>query len=175
MEGVAEPRISGGVGFVEGVVEDVAVAVEVLAVFGDLNVGVGTEHSSQLWVVESAVHVDEAAVIELFVSGVAAIVVGGTAAEGIGIALAVGLGGGGVGTLAPGIEGLALAGGDGEGFRCLVPCGGEKEVGGAEVVGEDVGEFYAGSCCGDGSGINDGTQIVAMEGFGGDGGGGGIR
>ena len=57
----------------------------------------------------------------------------------------------------------------------MVPCGGEEEVGGAEVVGEDVGEFYAGSCCGDGSGINDGTQVVAMEGFGGDGGGGGIR
>jgi len=30
VEGVAEPRISRGVGFVEGVVEDVAVAVEVL-------------------------------------------------------------------------------------------------------------------------------------------------
>ena len=117
---------------------------------------------------------DEAAVIELFVAGVAEVVVLGAAAEGIAVVLAEGLGGGGVRTLAPGIEGLALAGGDGEGFRCLVPSGGEKEVGGAEVVGEDVGEFYAGSCCGDGSGINDGTQIVAMEGFGGDGGGGGI-
>ena len=117
---------------------------------------------------------DEAAVVELFVAGVAAVVVGGTAAEGISIALAVGLGGGGVGTLAPWIEGLALASGGGEGFRCLVPCGAEEEVGGAEVVGEDVGEFYAGPCCGDGAGVNDGSQIVAREGFGGDGGGGGI-
>lgn len=46
MERFAEPRIAGGVGFVEGVVEDVAVAVEVLAVLGDLDVGVGAEHSS---------------------------------------------------------------------------------------------------------------------------------
>jgi len=46
VEGVAEPTVAGGVGFVEGVVEDVAVAVEVLAVLGDLNVGVGAEHSS---------------------------------------------------------------------------------------------------------------------------------
>jgi len=68
-----------------------------------LNVGVGAEHAAQLGVVDASVHVDEAAVIELFVAGVAAVVVGGTAAEGICIALAVGLGGGGVRTLAPGI------------------------------------------------------------------------
>ena len=46
MEGFAEPAIARGVGFVEGVVEDVAVAIEVLRVFGDLDVRIGAEHAA---------------------------------------------------------------------------------------------------------------------------------
>jgi hypothetical protein len=61
-----------------------------LAVFGDLDEGIGAEHAAELCVVEAAVHVDDAAIIEHFVSRVAAIVVLRRAAEGIGIGLAVG-------------------------------------------------------------------------------------
>ena len=37
--------------------------------FGDLDVGIGAEHAPELGVVEAAVHVDDAAVIEHFVTG----------------------------------------------------------------------------------------------------------
>jgi hypothetical protein len=115
--------------------------------------------------------VDEAAVIELFVARVAAIIVGGRAAEGIGIALAIGQRSGGVSAFTPRIEGLTLSGGGGEGFGGGIPSGGEEQVSGAEVIGEDVGEFYGSASRCDGTGVNDGTKVVAVDGFGGDGGG----
>lgn len=72
----------------------------------DLDEGIGAEHAAELGVVEAAVHLDDAAVIELFVAGVVAIIVLGRAAEGIGIGLAEGHGGAGGGTFAPRIVGL---------------------------------------------------------------------
>jgi hypothetical protein len=54
-----------------------------------LDEGIGAEHAAELGIVEAAVHVDDAAVIEHFVAGVAAIIVLRRAAEGIAIGLAV--------------------------------------------------------------------------------------
>jgi len=53
MERLGKPAIPRGVGFVEGVVEDVAVAVEVLAILGDLEEGIGGEHAAELGIVQA--------------------------------------------------------------------------------------------------------------------------
>ena len=109
MENIADPREPGGVCEVQRVVHHIAVAVEILRILGDLDDGVRAEHAAELGVVDAAVHVDEAAVVELFVAGVAAVVVLGAGAVGIAIGGAVGDEGVGGAALAPGIEGLALA------------------------------------------------------------------
>ena len=115
---------------------------------------------------------DEAAVVELFVAGVAAIVVLGAAAEGIAVVLAEGGGVLRIGALAPGIVGLVLGG-----FVAEVPFGlcavikrpfaGDEDIGGAEVVielgGEADGFAFGG---GDGAGVDEVTEAVAVDAFG---------
>lgn len=108
---------------------------------------------------------DEAAVVELFVAGVAAIVVLGAAAEGIGVVLTEGVGVLGIGTLAPGIECLVFGAVVGE--CAAVPEAGDEDIGGAEVVIELGGEadcFAFGG--GDGAGVDEVAEAVAVNAFG---------
>jgi hypothetical protein len=97
-----------------------------------LDVGIRAEHSPELGIVDPAVHVDEAAVVELLVAGVAAVVVLAAGAKRIGIGRAEVQLGACIPPLAPGVEGLALGAGIGEGGA--IPCAGVDDIGGAEVV-----------------------------------------
>ena len=63
------PKVSGGIGEAEGVVENVAVSVVVLKVVGGLKMGVGGEEESNDGVVDASVHVDEVYAVEHFVTG----------------------------------------------------------------------------------------------------------
>jgi hypothetical protein len=76
--------------------------------------------------------VDQPAVVELLVAGVAAVVIISAGAECVAIARAVSDVGGGGAALAPGIEGLALGGVIAEVFAA--PSAGVEDIGGAEVV-----------------------------------------
>ena len=74
---------------------------------------------------------DQPAIVELLVAGVAAIVVLATGAEGISASGAEVYLGGGIATLAPCVKGLALGGGIREGTA--IPCADVDDIGGAEV------------------------------------------
>lgn len=163
-EGLAEPGEAAGVGGVEGVVEDVAVAIEILGVFGDLDDGVGTEEAAEFGIVDPAVHVDEPAVVELFVAGVATFVITGGGAVCIGLADAVGFPCVRLAALAPGVEGLVFSGGVGK--AAAIPSAGEQQIGGAEVILDHGGELDRGSRAIDGTGVNRATEPVSMHGFG---------
>ena len=132
--------------------------------FGDLDVGIGAEHAAELGVVEAAVHVDDAAVIEHFVSGVAAIIVLRRAAEGIAIGLAEGHGGGRRRTFTPWIVGLVFCAFVDEGV--VLPFAGDEDIGGAEVVIELGGEAHGfARARRDGAGVNHVAEAVAVHAF----------
>ncbi len=135
-----------------------------MAVFGDLDEGIGAEHAAELGVVEAAVHVDDAAVIEHFVAGVAAIIFLRRAAEGIAIGLAEGHGGGGGRAFSPRIVGLVFGALVGEGV--VLPFAGDEGIGGAEVVIELGGEADGFACVRrDGAGVNHVAEAVAVHAF----------
>jgi hypothetical protein len=87
------------------------------------------------------------------VAGVAAVVVLAAGAEGVGVGRAEVHLGACIPPLAPGVEGLALGGGIGEGGA--IPCAGVDDIGGAEVVFENGAELDGSAKRGaDAAGVN---------------------
>ena len=113
---------------------------------------------------------DEAEVIEHFVAGEAAMVVGSAGDSRVAGLAALSGPGIGIPTLTPRIKALAL--GLETAPLAAIPSGGENDVGGAEVVGEEGIELDDGRDAGlflDG--VDGGAELVTVEGFLEDGGG----
>ena len=106
---------------------------------------------------------DEAAVVELLVASVAAVVVLAAGAKRVGIGGAEVHLGASIPPLAPGVEGLALGAGIGEGGA--IPCARVDDIGGAEVVFENGAELDGSAKRGaDAAGVNpEARECVAVK------------
>ena len=144
MEHITDPREPAGVHRVQRIVHHITVAVEILAVFRHLNIRVRAEETPDLRIVDPPVHVDQAAVIELLVTGVATVIILRGGPERIAVRGTEIRPRGGIATLTPWIERLVLDLRIGEGRGARIPRAGVEHRGGTEMVLEHGGQLDRG-------------------------------
>ena len=114
-----------GISISQRVIQNISIPIKILAKLWDLDIRIAAEEATDLGIVDPAVHVDEAEVIEHFVAGEAAMVVGSAGDSWVGGLGALGGPGIGIPTFTPGIEALAL--GLESAPLAAIPSGGEDQ------------------------------------------------